>query len=285
MRGMRLARKCLWLLASLVASVQVAAETLPSLDPFPLAREISHLERTEPDYRLMLGGIVKINGLVRSDREQRLSANLTRTTWQLPSGYGPEAGFNFLRKQLLDHQSRILFECSGRQCGPSSLWANEIFGQSRLYGVDSSQYYAAFELDHGHAAVYAVRRGNGRVYLHADLLSNDSLAATELTQLVRQRGYAEVGDWPDSRDRAVQSLLGVLESFPDSRIAVVVHWQSRDLDLSLRQSQEAADRLKRSLIEEGVDASRISARGVGALVPSVLGSRKSVAVVLLQSEE
>lgn len=268
----------------LLATHSLRAETPLNLDPFPLASEINQTERSDPDYRLMLGGIIKINGLIRSDREQRLNANLLRTTWQLPSGYSPESGFNFMRKQLMDKGGRVLFECAGRQCGPSNLWANEIFKQARLYGVDSSQFYAALELDQGHVALYAVRRGNGRVYLHMDLLTNDNLAATELVELVRQRGYAQVVQWPESRDIAVQSLQDLLAEFPSRNMVLVVHWRSRDLDLSMTQSQEAADRLKRTLVEKGASPDRIDARGVGALVPSVLGSRSSVAVVMMQEK-
>lgn len=260
------------------------AEMPQGFDVFPQAQEVSNQQRKDPDYRLMLGGIVKINGLVRSDREQRLNAGLVRTTWQLPAGYSPEDGFNFYRKQLLDRQANVLFECAGRQCGPSSLWANEVFGQARLYGVDNSQWYAAFELERGHVALYAVRRGNGRVYVHMDLLSDDSLAVTDLAERVRQQGYAELTDWPGSREKVVKSLSDLLAAFPERSLLLVLHWQSRDLDLALRQSQEAADRLKRSLVEEGADPARIEARGVGALVPSVLGSRNSVAVVVLRPE-
>ncbi len=281
----RLVSQAVSLVVGLLVLIQVAWAAEPlHLESFPLATEINRSEGADPDYRLMLGGIIKINGLIRSDREQRLNANLVRTTWELPGGHSPEAGFSYLREQLLEQNARILFECAGRQCGPSSLWANEVFKQSRLYGVDNSQFYAAFELEQGHAALYAVRRGNGRVYLHLDLLSNDSLTASELVSLIRQRGYAELSQWPDSRDIAVQALQNLLVTFPTRKLVLVIHWRSRDLDLSLRQSQEAADRLKRTLVEKGAKPERIDARGVGALVPSVLGSRNSVAVVLMQEE-
>lgn len=125
------------LLSALLVSMPLQAQQseLPlGLDPFPLSSTISQQQRFDPDYRLMLGGIVKINGLIRSDREHRLKAQLTRITWQLPSGYAPEAGFNYLREQLLGKGAEVLFECAGRQCGASNLWANDIFGESRLYG-------------------------------------------------------------------------------------------------------------------------------------------------------
>lgn len=253
------------------------------LDPFPLSTLISEQQRQEPDYRLILGGIIKINGLIRSDREQRLQAQLTRLTWQLPSGHSPEAGFNYLRDQLLRQNAKVLFECAGRQCGPSSLWANDIFGQARLYGVDSSQFYAAFALPDAHLAIYAVRRGNGRVYLHLDRLERDAPTVTELSERLRQQGYAVLEDWPDSSDRSIQALLDLQERFPRAEFWLTIHWRGEDLDLSISQSEAAARQLLRQLADKGGDMSRIKGRGVGALVPSVLGSRRQVAVVVLKA--
>lgn len=273
----------LWLLLPLLSPVVQAQSGLPfGLHAYPLSTVISQQQRSEPDYRLMLGGIVKINGLVRSDRELRLQAQLTRITWQLPAGHGPDAGFGHLRRQLLEQGAQLLFECAGRQCGPSNLWANDIFGQARLYGVDNSQLYAALALPQAHLALYAVRRGNGRVYLHLDLLEQDAPSATELTTLLRQQGFAELPDWPASPDRTVQALLELQRAFPQARFWLVVHWRGEDLELSLRQSQEAGRRLLQQLIDQGGDGERIQAHGVGALVPSVLGGRAQVAVVVLR---
>ncbi len=273
------------LLSALLVSMPLQAQqsSLPlELEPFPLSSVISQLQRPDPDYRLMLGGIVKINGLIRSDRELRLQAQLTRITWQLPTGHGPEAGFNYLREQLLGKGAEVLFECAGRQCGSSNLWANDIFGQARLYGVDNTQFYAALALPQAHLAIYAVRRGNGRVYLHLDFLERDAPTVTELSVRLRQQGYAELPDWPGSTDRTVQALLDLQKTFPDREFWLVVHWRGEDLDLTLRQSEEAARRLIRLFKDKGGDAGRIRGQGVGALVPSVLGGRSQVAVIVLK---
>ncbi|MBA4501910.1 DUF4892 domain-containing protein [Marinobacterium marinum] len=275
----------LFLLSVLLVSVSVQAREsslMSELKPFPLSTVISQLQRQEPDYQLMLGGIVKINGLIRSDREQRLQAQLSRTTWQLPSGYAPEAGFNYLREQFLSRDAEVLFECAGRQCGSSNLWANDVFGQSRLYGVDNSQFYAALVLPQAHVAIYAVRRGNGRVYLHLDVLEHEEATLAELSVRLRQQGYVELPDWPDSPDRSVKALLDLQTAFPTREMWLVVHWRGEDLDLSVRQSEEAARRLLRLLTDKGGDAKNIKGRGVGALVPRVLGGRSQVAVVVLK---
>jgi len=266
-----------------IPGLQAAAFEMPlQLDPFPQSELISSEQRQEPDYRLMLSGIMKINGQIRADHEQRLQASLSRMTWQLPSGYNPESGFNFVRAQLSGKGAQVLFECSGRQCGPSNIWANDIFGQARLYGVDNSQFYAAFRLEQAHVALYVVRRGSGRVFLHLDVLENETKSGIEPAVLLAQQGYVELPFWPESPDRAVAALLDLMQGVPSQELWLVVHWQGQDLELTLRQSQEAADRLLRQVADKGVNIRNLKTRGVGGLVPSVLGSRQQVAVIVMR---
>lgn len=280
---MRQYLKTLALLLLVTPGLQAAEFEIPlQLDPFPQSELISSEQRHEPDYRLMLSGIMKINGQIRADRDQRLQATLSRLTWQLPDGYDPESGFKFLRAQLGDRGAQAMFECSGRQCGSSSIWANDVFGQSRLYGIDNTQFYAALRLEHAHVAVYAVRRGNGRVFLHLDVLENESQAGSDPVVVLAQQGYVELQNWPESPDRAVASLLDMMQGMPGQELWLVVHWQGQDLELTLRQSQEAADRLLRQVVEKGGDIRQLKARGVGSLVPSVLGSRRQVAIVVMR---
>jgi hypothetical protein len=187
-----------------------------------------------------------------------------------------------MRAQLNERGAQVLFECTGRDCGPSSIWANDLFGQSRLYGIDNTQFYAALRLEQAHAAIYAVRRGNGRTFLHLDLLENEAHARNDPVMLLAQQGYVELQEWPESSDRAVATILDMMQAMPGQELWLVVHWQGQDLELTLRQSQEAADRLLRQVVDKGGDVRRLKAKGVGSLVPSVLGGRRQVAVVVLR---
>jgi len=275
--------KTLAILLLVTPAMQAAEfEISLQLNPFPQSQLISSEQRQEPDYRLMLSGIMKINGRIRTDRDQRLQASLSRMTWQLPDGYDPQSGFSFLRAQLDDRGAQVMFECSGRQCGPSSIWANDVFDQSRLYGIDNTQFYAAMRLDQAHVALYAVRRGNGRVFLHMDVLENESQTVSDPVAVLAQQGYVELQNWPESSDRTVASVLDMMQGMPNQELWLVVHWQGQDLELTLRQSQEAADRLLRQVVDKGGDVRQLKARGVGSLVPSVLGSRRQVAIVVMQ---
>jgi hypothetical protein len=258
------------------------------LEPFPRSRLIQEQSLAAPDYRVMLGRIIRINGQIRTDRELRLEGTLERNTWQLPVGHGPEDGFRHFREQLQAHGADILFECNSRQCGASNLWANDLFATARLYGVDESQHYLAARAGSDHVIVYAIRRGNGRVFVNVDWVvaqgRGDASGSTWGRTLIEQ-GYAELPEWPQSPDEAVQRLAALLNENPDYRVRLVMHKAGRDVELSLRQSRELAQRLRDEVIAEGIPAQRLDAFGVGPLVPSVLGNREQALIVILRAEQ
>ncbi|WP_432694895.1 DUF4892 domain-containing protein [Marinobacterium sp. YM272] len=272
--------KLLLVLSVLCASVSAQAGLPDWLEPVPRSQAIQERSMNAPDYRLILGRVLKINGLIRTDRELRLSGVLERTTWQLPSSETPESGFRYFRDQLLKNGAEILFECEGRQCGASNIWANDLFETARLYGVDETQRYLAARSGNDYLVVYAVRRGNGRMFLNLDWVVDESSAGNEWVDVLARQGYTVLPGWPEAPDQAVESLVSLLREESSLRIALVVHQAGRDMELGLRQSKEFADRLKDLVVAEGVDADRIQSYGVGALSPEVLGGRKQLAVVI-----
>jgi len=273
------------LLSALLSGAVAAAELPEFLQPFPLSREIQNRDIEVQEYRLMLGSVIKINRLIRSGSELRLSGKLTRITWQLPVGHSPEDGFRNFRGQLQDAGTELLFECSGRQCGASSIWANDLFDTTRLYGIDESQFYLAARKGTNYLVVYTVRRGNGRVFLHLDWIVDESAGDRNWVQLLEQQGYANLPDWPESSESAVRTLVALLKDDPAKRIVLVLHQAGRDVELSIRQSRELALRLRDQVLAAGVEANRVEAYGAGALSPSVLGGRRQLAVVILADGE
>ncbi|MBV1786529.1 DUF4892 domain-containing protein [Marinobacterium sp. D7] len=274
------------LLAITLFESGVAQAELPDfLQPFPRSRQIQDVTIEAQEYRVMLGGVVKINRLIRTDRELRLSGKLVRMTWQLPVGHSPEDGFRYLRGQLQDAGTEMLFECSGRQCGASTIWANDLFDTARLYGVDESQFYLAARKGSNYLVIYAVRRGNGRVFLHLDWLVDTSTGSQGWAQVLEQQGYAELPDWPESPENAVRTMAALLKDRPDKHLVLVLHQAGRDIELSLSQSRELALRLRDLVLAEGIEPDRIDAYGAGALSPGVLGGRRQLAVVILTDQE
>src|SRR6056300_1608052 len=70
--------------------------------------------QTVRNYRFPLGAVVKINRDVRIDKEQQLSGQLTRTTWEMPKSFDPNELLQRLRDQVIFQKGDILFECEGR---------------------------------------------------------------------------------------------------------------------------------------------------------------------------
>ena len=70
--------------------------------------------------------------------------------------------------------AELLFWCQARDCGESSLWANEVFGNSKLVGADDQQSYLLLRLaapEHNQlVALYGITRGNRKAYLHVEQL-------------------------------------------------------------------------------------------------------------------
>lgn len=147
---------------------------LERLNDFPHAQSVSTSEATVRDYELGLGALQKIRGSWRFKESVRLSGLLLRHTWQLVDGYSSEEVLADLQRELEEAgNTTLLFSCDGRACGNGAQWANRVFQQRVLYGLDEMQRYRVYRIE-GQAeyrlALYGSGRTADRQYLHADLL-------------------------------------------------------------------------------------------------------------------
>ncbi|EXJ09222.1 MULTISPECIES: DUF4892 domain-containing protein [Nitrincola] len=278
---------------------------------FPLSSLEMRTQKNEPDYLLALSQITRIQGLLRTQNERRLNGTLIRHTWQLAAGHGPEQGFDHVKQQLIAQGANILYECSSRQCGASNLWANQIFGYANLLGVDSSQYYLAAEVEAGHMALYAVRRGNGRVYLHLDYIVDPSQPAASQAvapepqvsdrdirseapesssdvswlRLMESQGFAQLPGWPDRAEDAKASLKDYLDQHPTQRLRVVLHRASFSTEPLLTQTNAEAQAFLSALVNLGINIDRIDIYGAGSLAPEAWQGRTSSATVMVIKED
>ncbi|KAA0875837.1 DUF4892 domain-containing protein [Nitrincola tapanii] len=254
----------------------LSATTLPPwLHPFPLSTLENQTRQPTPDYLLALSQITRIQGLLRTQNERRLSGQLLRSTWELASGHGPEQGFEHFKQQLQQASAEILFECASRQCGASNLWANQVFGYANLLGVDSSQFYLAAKLGSDYFALYAVRRGNGRVYLHLDYLQTLSpeveVQVSELSwqERLEQRGYVSLR--AASLENELEPLLQDWLQSSTANYRLVLHRAAQGSDPELLLAEEAALALQARLQDAGF--TQIEVYSVAALVPEVLAGQ------------
>lgn len=182
---MRLTTFCCLALAgsSLLAADLPGSHDLEVLPRFPHS-EIVDFRQVEAERTYPQGNVRRISGQLRYEREVSAEGALTAATYRLPAGHVATEAFAQARTALLGQGSELLYWCEGRECGSSSLWANAVFGNARLYGPDERQAYALLRLAAPRRdsllALYAITRGNRRDYLHVEQLD----AADELGELL-----------------------------------------------------------------------------------------------------
>lgn len=202
------------LLAMPLASAEARLPELPTPQQAQLseAREAEGVQRVYPQ-----SAISRISGRLRIDQAVEVSGRLTALTWELPDERHLGEAFAQARLTLIEQGAQLLYWCEGRDCGASSLWANSIFGNARLYGPDNQQGYLLLRLDEPRAdsllALYMITRGNRRAYLHAERLDADAplavllpSAATLLRQL-REHGTLALPDLSGEPDEQWVQLL------------------------------------------------------------------------------
>ena len=283
-------------------------EGFPPLGDFPDARVVTREFQPNGTYVLALGTYKKVGGTWVADREQRVPGPLSRRTLELPSGFSAREGFDFYRKQFDGYRMRELFACEQRECGGSINWANNHFNVIQLYGLDQFQYYGVYEIADAssvyYASLYAVQRGNRRVYVQLDLVrapeTSQAAALAEnpasFHRQLREQGYFvlpgfEVTGASDAwsvstAEGAITALAALLRQEPEWQIALVGHDDGpSSLQVQRDQSLAYARQVRGQLVNKGVAESRIKVFGVGGLAPAGRGDRSArVEVVLIAKE-
>jgi hypothetical protein len=276
------------MLAGLLVSCAVMAQSdvegaadYSLLKRFPLSWIESYQQRPTPEYLLMLSELKKANNVVVADKRKALDGQLTRITYRIPDSHQPADAFEHFRRQLRDNGAEVLFQCEGRDCGSSHYWANDFFGIAELYGLDRTQFYMAARLGSDHLALYAVQRGNRRVYLQLDVVS--ATGGSELVQQLKVQGYATLPFDPAAPLEAVDPVVQLLAELESGQTFwLVVHQQGGDVQETLAQSGVLARQIEAGVRSAGFEAVR--AFGVGPLVPSVLAGRTGALVVIRKVE-
>ena len=170
--------RCFSVLGLSCASSMVFAADVPGSHDLPLVprlvdaqivdyRPLAELERIYP-----MGSIRRISGQLRFDGQVSARGKATSVTYELPPEHSSTEAFTVAREALQKQGAELLFWCQARDCGESSLWANEVFGTAKLFGADDQQAYLLLRLaapqDNSLVALYSITRGNRRAYLHVE---------------------------------------------------------------------------------------------------------------------
>ncbi|MGB0467452.1 MAG: DUF4892 domain-containing protein [Pontibacterium sp.] len=259
-----------WLLSqvSFAQTDRSGAADYAGLDRFPLSYIVNYALREIPEYRLVLGGLEKVNGVITPEHEQRLKGHITKITYRIPAGHTSGESLHFLRDQLKQQGADILFECQSRDCGSSNYWANTIFHNAKLYGRDQSQRYLVAKKGERFYVIYTITRGNKRVYAHLEVLETRS---SDLTAKLLEQGYVKVGEQP-----LPESLFDYLKQHPDMQLWLVGFDRTQSsVQTGLDQSAVSARALQQQFLARGVEADRLHLFAVGALAPLMVNKGES----------
>ncbi len=124
----------------------------------PRAELIDRADDAVTEYRIPLSPVQQVSQELRIDDVAVISGTRSRWLIKFPRGSQLDAAFQRLRLE------QSTFECEGRACGRSNLWANTLFGVSQLYGRDRNQRYQVLKLDQGYRLLYVIERGNEDIF-------------------------------------------------------------------------------------------------------------------------
>jgi hypothetical protein len=233
----------------------------------------------------MMGRLDRLERDVRGTNVVRPEGTFESITYRLPAGTEPVA--------LVDHYARLLegalvYRCSGRDCGRSTEWANALFGSALLYGPDARQAYAAWVRDDKLIAVYAIERGNRRVYSHLRVISprigeSPGLATIVPRQLHAQR-WAVIPDLQPAADgsfsaQELSALADLAAALGPDPTWVVCHLGGRDAPEALiAAASTCADTVAAALLKSAPRLP-LKAFGVGPLAPRPMTGDSRVELV------
>lgn len=241
---------------SLLSPLVFAADVPGSQDLPAVARQVDsqivdYRPAEEKERIYPMGAIRKISGQLRYEGQATARGQATAITYELPAEHSASAAFTATREALQEKGAQLLFWCKARDCGESSLWANEIFGNAKLVGADNQQEYLLLRLAETDSlvALYSITRGNRRAYLHVEQLDASAplgdLLPTSATLLRELKSTGEL-DFP------------ALGREPDDTWLTLIS-RGLNLDTTLRVSLTGAnaEAWRQALIDKGVRAARL----------------------------
>ncbi len=223
----------------------------------------------------------RINNQLRIENELRVDVAGVKETYRINDGHTTDQAFNHYLSAIKQLGGNILYQCASRDCARSSSWAQDIFNNAKLYGKDASQFYLSASIQKGQqqwlVSVYAVERGNRRVYAHVETLKlNTPLPSAVAPTVLADNNAIFVFKYDlngvVSINPALSDINKIIElSQADTQLHVYIvgHFQlgHSSTKNGLVRSTEAAEQVATLLKKRGVDGNRLTVMGVGPLVP------------------
>ena len=278
-----------FVLAVVVAAATAqAAQDIPDardpdgIDRFPRSWIVEYEEVAESlPYRFVTAPVDKIRQELRIEGA-RVVGPVQRVTYRIPDGEQLDAIAAHYREILEAGGSGIVFSCEGPDCGRSTIWAHDVFGIPILVAPNRSQHFLAAPMTIDGVtklvAVYAVQRGNRRLYAHVEVVVPNAEVVFDtnrtLAETLARTGFAviggvvpdEVGALTEEDIAKIEAVATTLEPFSRETIHVVCHlYGSEPVDELQRLSEGCAATAAEVLRRVGGVA--VEAHGLGPFGP------------------
>ena len=236
-------------------------------------------------YAFVTGRVDRSHRDLRVDRGERVSARVMRATYRAPEGTRLEDVVAHYAQAAAALALPVEFTCRGRDCGRSTVWANDVFGVKELVAPDPAQFYLAASDGQRLLAIYVVQRGNRRVYAHVDWALKDApaLGAGLAAAHLRRDGFLIVPDVaPDDAGVLAPPALAALGELAAqlagsvAEVHVVCH-MAGPAPAARRLSQRCAEQAASALAPAGLEA---AAFGAGPFLPRRGAASRRLELVL-----
>jgi len=299
MQNKRLSHFIVMLVAPLLmAASAMATAQMPPPEPFPDSRLDKEVTIQSPGHLVLFSPVREVNNEIRSAAMARLPVKGVGQLYEVQGGANREEARDHYLRELQARGAQILFECTGRACGRSNVWANQIFGQSSLYGRDNNQdYLVAGSIDENGqpwlTLVYTVTRANQRQFVWVEHLvspqgteipglGNESSRIKGPVIVPWQGGITYRFEWSGADRRLINDWAGE----DDTQVVLTAYSELKEdetLEESMQRAEEAAQSLSQVLVKSGVSENRQMIITVGPTVvipnPDRQGDRVEVMVI------
>ncbi len=270
---------CAFSVATQAASDLAGSQDPDSLERFPGTWIVAFASNAAVrSYEFVTGRVDRSHRNARIDHSVRLPAELVRVTYRTPDGSRFDEVIDHYRGLVRDLDADVVFTCRGRDCGRSTVWANDVFHVKELVAPDSAQFYLAAAWGRNLASIYVVQRGNRRVYAHVDLARAAAEvplrgAGRSVSRSLSQHGFAVLEEITPDRAgvldagdlQALDDIAGELTGFAGRTIYVVCHLGGlAAVETSLARATACAEQASARLRAAGAE---VVGFGGGPLLP------------------
>ncbi|WP_257295134.1 DUF4892 domain-containing protein [Endozoicomonas sp. YOMI1] len=251
------------ILSTLLCLVIVPSTYASGIPTYPNARIELSIDENRQNHPIITNRMKRVNGVVTSDGAQWLDGHLIRELYFLPPGHSSNQGFEFYVSLFRGEGVETLFECRSFSCGASNFWANDIFDISTLYGQDKEQaFYIGKKLSTFYT-VYAVRRGNGRIYTLVDIFKPHDYEMERATE--QSAGSSifrlEPGKSGIEKSSDLTSFVANMNIEPSMNALLIIHSPIPDTLAELDAWQNKMEALQENIVqylnEQGISESRL----------------------------